>query len=536
MDQEPIRWSTEIVEETFGGVPLRMYAERPRHVAQLLGVMDRWGDRPHLCQGDRVVSFAGLRRGAADKARTLAAEGISGGDKVMLLGWNSPDWVMNFWACLQLGAIPVLANAWWGQNEVDYALELIQPRLVLADATIKPERLSGQRLGPWPADEAAAAEDLPQAPNPNGTPAGENETAIIVFTSGTEGRAKAVVLPHRALLSGLQMMLDITRQLPLKFDPERTETVLHTGPLFHIGGPQVMLRSVAVGNTLVFPGGRFDPGEVVDLVARHGVNRWSAVPTMLTRVLDHPEAQKRDLSSLRSIGTGGTPVSADLVKKLQNGLSGAAIKVALGYGMTENTGPATTASAAETERYPGTCGRPLKLVEVKIAPREGLPDGEVLVRAPTLMSGYYGIESSPIDEEGYLHTGDLGRMDETGRLWITGRSKEMIIRGGENIAPSAVETAIAALPEVVEVVAFGVPHPDLGEEVMAVVVTRNPVTEARLRNQLKGKIASFAVPTLWHVQSDPLPTNQTGKIDKKAIRDAALLNVSRPKELNADGA
>jgi acyl-CoA synthetase (AMP-forming)/AMP-acid ligase II len=484
--------------------------------------MDCWGERPHLCQGDRVVSFAGLRRGAAAKARQLRASGVGSGDKVMLLGWNSPDWVINFWACVQIGAIPVLANAWWGQSEIDYALELIKPSLILADATIKVEKLAGQRLGAWAADETVASIAVPDAPDPDGTPKGENDTAIIVFTSGTEGRAKAVVLPHRALLSGLQMMLDITRQLPLEFDPERTETVLHTGPLFHIGGPQIMLRSVAVGNTLVFTSGRFDPGEVVDLIARHRVNRWSAVPTMLTRVLDHPDEQNCDLSSLQSIGTGGTPVSADLVKKLRNGLSGATIKVALGYGMTENTGPATTASAAETEKYPGTCGRPLKLVEVQIAPREGLPDGEVLVRAPTLMSGYYGVDDSPIDKDGFLHTGDLGRMDDTGRLWITGRSKEMIIRGGENIAPSAVEAAVAALPAVAEVAVFGVPHADLGEEVMAVVVARDAITVQDLRDQLKGKLASFSIPTRWHLRTQPLPTNQTGKVDKKAVKQMAL--------------
>ena len=529
---ETPRWSDRIVVEDVAGIPFRMYAERPHRAEQLLGLAERWADRPHLIQGDRVVDFSGLRRGASDKARLLAENGIGRGDHVIILGWNSPDFIMNFWACVQIGAVPALANAWWGEREINDALDLLKPAMVLADARTRSKIPSGWRCGAWDVDENVTA-PLATVPDLNATPEGENETAVIVFTSGTEGRAKAVSLSHRALLSGLQMMLHITHQLPLQFDEGKSEVALHTGPLFHVGGPQVMLRSLTVGNTLVFPAGRFDPADVLGLIEKHRINRWTAVPTMITRVLDHPDVQTRDLRSLRAIGMGGAPVGPHLLERLRTGLPSAEPRVAIGYGLTENTGPATAASGADSVKYPGTCGRPLPCVEIRIDPRPGLPDGEVLIRSPTQMSGYYGLTDTPIDGQGCLHSGDLGRMDETGRLWITGRSKDLIIRGGENIAPAAVERALTALPQVAEAAVVGVPHPDLGEEVMAFVVLKKPATADQLQAELRSVLASFSIPSRWQFQTEPLPTNQTGKIDKATIVAQARRLVANPAKAEA---
>ena len=133
------------------------------------------------------------------------------------------------------------------------------------------------------------------------------------------------------------------------------------------------------------------------------------------------------------------------------------------------------------------------------------------------MSGYYGTEQSPIDQDGWIHTGDLGHLDDSGHLWITGRCKDLIIRGGENIAPAAVERALMAIPGVTEAAVFGVPHPDLGEEVMAIVVVEGEHTPEQLQEQLRANVASFAVPSRWRLQRDPLPINNTGKVDKPAL-------------------
>jgi acyl-CoA synthetase (AMP-forming)/AMP-acid ligase II len=144
------------------------------------------------------------------------------------------------------------------------------------------------------------------------------------------------------------------------------------------------------------------------------------------------------------------------------------------------------------------------------------------------MSGFFGLTETPIDPEGWLHTGDLGRLDDKGNLWITGRCKDMIIRGGENIAPAAIESALASIPGVTEAVVFGLPHPDLGEEVMAIVQVHGDITEQQLREQLRAKVASFAVPSRWQLQTTPLATNHTGKVDKAAL--SAQARVERQQE------
>ncbi|XVV10185.1 class I adenylate-forming enzyme family protein [Actinoplanes sp. CA-131856] len=491
-------------------MPLRTYTDRPRDVAGLLAQAERWSMRPHIVQGDTVLDFSQLRHAALAKAAELAAHGADRGDRILLLGFNSPDWIINFWATVSLGAVPVLGNAWWSPQELAGCLDLVDPVLVLADSRAARALPSGTAAAPWRCDVAASAgpaEPLTNAPGHN-----EDAPAAIVFTSGTEGHPKAVVLSHRSLLAGLQMLLHITKRLPHQVVQDTGDAGLHTGPMFHIGGIQTLLRAIVVGDTLVMPAAKFDPGEALRLIERWRIARWSAVPTMVSRVLEHPDRLQRDLSSLRSITVGGAPVHAEFLARLHSGLPGVQPRVATGWGLTENGGQATAASGRDTRERPGTCGKPLPLVEIKIA------DGdEILVRSPTQMIGYFGMEDSPVDSLGWLHTGDLGHIDADGYLWITGRAKDMIIRGGENIAPAAVEQALAALPGVIESAVFGVPSADLGEEIMAVVVVEPGRTAEQLGDELRTRLASFAVPSRWNLRQERLPTTHSGKIDKGRI-------------------
>jgi len=508
-------WGKEIATETVGGISYRVYIDRPRRVERVLDFASRWGARPHIIQGERVVTFEELHRGAVAKARQLADMGIRRGDRIFILGWNSPEWVLNFWACLLVGAVPVLANAWWSEVEVGNGLAALQPAMTLADDRCAARVPADARRGPWGIDMAwwqegdAFADDGAR---------GEEETALIIFTSGTSGQPKAVVLTHRALLARLQMTLHITRKLPHQIDETAPRDVtLITGPLFHVGGMQTLMRAVIVGDTLVLSEGRYDPAEVLASIERNKVKRWNAVPTMVTRLLDHPDVSRRDLSSLKSISIGGAPVHAELMQRIRTQLPSVSPRIPTGYGLTENGGQATAAAGSEDISELGSTGKPLPCVEIRFLAHPGLPDGEILLRSPTQMSGFFGLDESPIDAEGWLHTGDLGRLDDKGNLWITGRCKDMIIRGGENIAPAAIERALLNIPGVAETVVFGVPHPDLGEEVMAVVVTDADLTPQQLQDQLRGQIASFAVPSRWRIQREALPTNDTGKVDKKAI-------------------
>lgn len=503
------RWGTEIAVEDVNGIPYRMYVDRPHRLEHLLKLGPRWGDRPHIVQGDRVLTFDDLIEQVGRKTAELIALGVSAENRVFLMGWNSPDYVVNYWAVLKAGGVPVLVNTWWSEAEVADALDLLAPVLVLADARAVSKIPNGWATGPW--ETTGPANDAAEAP----TLSNENAPGVIIFTSGTSGKPKAVVLSHRGLLSNLQMLLVMSKRLP--HQPSSSDVALHTGPLFHIGGAQAMLRAVTVGNTLVMPRGRFDPSELLELVETWKVNRWAAVPTMISRVLEHPDVLTRDLSSLRAVTLGGAPLHAELQERIRTGLPGAEARIATGYGLSENGGQATAASDGDTVRRPGTSGRALPLTEVKIVPREGLPDGEIVIRAPTQMSEYYGVADSPIDAEGWLATGDLGKLDADGYLWITGRSKELIIRGGENVAPAAVERALMGTPGVRDAVVFGLPHADLGEEVAAVVVTDPSCSDVSVQQAVRATLASFSVPSWWRFQKESLPVNATGKIDKAAV-------------------
>ncbi len=510
-----MRWGDQVAVEMVGGVPYRMYTDRPRRVESLIPFAIRWANRPHIFQADRVLTFEQTAWAIAAKARELKALAVKPGDRVFLLAWNGPEWVVNFWACIQVGAVPVLANAWWSAAEVSDALDALRPVMTLADARCAEKVPAQGRLGPW------AIEVQPTFSGDAGTASGasqdEEDTALIIFTSGTSGRPKAVVLSHRAVLARLHMTLHVTRKLPHQIDARKHDVTLITGPLFHVGGMQTLLRAFVTGDTLVLPAGRFDPGEVLALIEQHKIKRWNAVPTMVSRVLDHEDARRRNVSSLKSISIGGAPVHAELMRRIHETLPSVSPKIPTGYGLTENGGQATAAAGSEDVALLGSTGKPLSCVEVSFLTHEGLPDGEVLLRSPTQMSGYFGIDESPIDAQGWLHTGDLGRLDDQGNLWITGRCKDMIIRGGENIAPAAIESALMALPGVTEAVVFGVPHPDLGEEVMAVVVVDGQVTRQQLNDQLRARISSFAVPSQWRLQTTPLATNDNGKVDKAKI-------------------
>ena len=517
-------WGKEIATETIGGIPYRMYTDRPRRVEHLIAFTSRWGNRPHIIHGDRVLSFADLRNAAQAKATELKTIGIKNGNLVFILGWNSPEWVVNFWACLLAGGVPVLANAWWSGTEVAQGLIEIRPHLVLADTRCAEKVPPEWPMGTWDID----ASERPDDGESNNLSQDESQTALIIFTSGTSGNPKAVVLSHRAVLARLQMTLHITRKLPHQVEESARDVTLLTGPLFHVGSMQSLLRAAIVGDTIVLSPGRYDPAEVLALIERHKVNRWNCVPTMVLRLLDHPKVSRRDLTSLKSISIGGAPVHAELMQRIRVELPSVSPRIPTGYGLTENGGQATASAGADSIEQIGSTGKPLPCVEVDFLPHPGLPDGEILLRSPTQMTGYFGLDDSPINSDGWLHTGDLGRLDEKGNLWITGRCKDMIIRGGENIAPVAIERALLAIPGVADAAVFGVPHPDLGEEVMAVVAIDREVTVPELEAHLRKGIASFSVPSRWKLQTMALPTNDAGKIDKKTLRAQVLAGATAP--------
>jgi long-chain acyl-CoA synthetase len=291
-------------------------------------------------------------------------------------------------------------------------------------------------------------------------------------------------------------------------------------PLFHMGGVQVVLSSLLTGGTLSFLEGRFEPGEVLRLIEEEKIRVWGGVPTMISRVLDHPDLATRNTSSLSTVTISGASVSTALLDRVRSAFPSARRSAGTVYGMTEAGGTLTAVAGAAMEDRPGTVGRPLPTVELRISEPDADGVGEIEARSPTLMSGYWQqADEAVITADGWLHTGDLGRIDSDGFLYVVGRSKDIVIRGGENIACANVEMALASHVDVEEVAVVGLPHPDYGEEVGVAIVLRPgaDVDEAALRRFAAERLAYFEVPSRWWLRTDALPTNATGKVMKQAL-------------------
>ncbi|MBA3742847.1 class I adenylate-forming enzyme family protein [Sporichthya sp.] len=512
-------WGTEVTRRE-RGIAFQMYAPRRTHLASLLDDAALWSDRTHLVQGSRRLTYADLFARIEATAALLHDRGVRPGDRLLLLAPNSPEWIVMQWAGIRLGAVVALGNGWWSEPEIAHAIDLISPTLVIADAR------RGSRLpAGTPALDIAdlvdvldrATADLPTVPDVD-----EDDPALILFTAGTTGAPKAVALAHRSVIANLHNLMVGTNRLPHQLDPTRAPLViLQSGPLFHVGGLQATMLNLLGGATVVFLEGRFDAGQVLELLERERVTVWGAVPTMATRLVEHPAVGKRDLSSVRSITMGGAPVPPALLARLRDVFPNARKGLSTIYGMTELGGTVASASGALMAEHPSTAGPPGRVVDLRIENPDSSGEGEIAVRTPSQMLGYWtpeGVSTANdlIDADGFVHTGDLGRLAD-GLLYVTGRLKDLIIRGGENIAPAHVEAALLTHPQVRNAAVLGRPDPDLGEIVGACVEADPGVTVEHLLAHVKPLLSSFSVPAEWWLRTDPLPMTDAGKTDKLTL-------------------
>jgi len=516
-------WGTAVSRRTDSSTPFLMYEPRRRHLIELLDDVVRWPGRDLVVQGERRVSTERFLGAVEVATAHLVKQGLTPGERVLLLAPNSPEWVVGFWATLAAGAVIAPGNGWWSADEVAHAVRLLRPTLVIGDE----RRLASVPDGPARVtidDLRDLVDCAPARDQPPAVPAADEEDpAVIVFTSGTTGLPKGAVLAHRSIIANLHNLLAVSKRLPHTLAPDSRGTVnLHTFPLFHIGGIQIMSFGLVSGGTLVFLEGRFEAGKVLDIIERERVDVWGAVPTMAMRVLDDPTLKQRDLACVRSLSLGGAPVPPELVQRLHAAFPSARRGVSTNYGMTEAGGTVAAGSGAVMADHPGTSGRPLPVVELRIDGPDEAGAGEILVRTPGQMLGYWDdAAGTPIDDEGFLHTGDVGRLQD-GLLWVVGRTKDVVIRGGENIAAPRVEAVLLEHPDVAEVAVVGLPDPEWGEEVGAAVVHRagTAPTTAALAEFAATRLAHFEVPAHWWIRPEPLPVNAAGKVDKRTLKDA----------------
>ena len=487
--------------------------------------------------GEERLTFADLDRISDDLARALVAQhGVAKGDRVGIAMRNCPAWIVSYMAALKAGAIATLLNGWWQAAELAYALELTQPKLVIADFP-RAKRIAD--AGPWnvvalPVDRDIGAAIAPlgeggDAALPEIMP---DDDATILFTSGSTGEAKGALSTHRAVTTGvyayatgLMTLLGIMESegRPPK-NPPRT---LVNVPLFHVTGEvPVLLNSFVVARGMVLMP-KWDAGEALRLIERERITYFVGVPTMSLELMNHPDREQYDLSTLTDIAAGGAPRPVSHVSRLKESFGEA--QPALGYGLTETNAVGCSNFWGNYAAKPASTGRAQKpFVDIAIlgANDSHLPAGErgeIAIRSAANIKGYWrnpDATAAAFTADGFVKTGDIGYLDEDGYLFIVDRKKDIIIRGGENISAAEVEAACYACPAVAEAAVFGVPDERLGEVPLAVVHPADGVglDEAELRTFLQGRLAAFKIPARFILSGEPLPRLGTGKIDRVALK------------------
>jgi long-chain acyl-CoA synthetase len=308
---------------------------------------------------------------------------------------------------------------------------------------------------------------------------------------------------------------------------DRQTAGLLTSPLFHVSGCHSSLVVGTLGGIkLVIPEGKFEPDKALQLIQDEQITIWATVPTMVWRVCEHPARHDYDTSSVSSVAFGGSP-SADELQRMVRETFPNVRSTSNAYGLTESSSVATVINGRDAVERPTSVGPPVPVVDIKIVDANGdeVPQGgtgEVLIKGPIIMAGYWGKPEATAEtvRDGWLHTGDVGHVDEDGYLFITDRVKDMIIRGGENIYCVEIEQRLVLHPDIADAAVIGVPHPELGEEVKAVVQVAPgaPLTDDDVRAWVAETLANFKVPTYVERREDKLPRNASGKLLKNALR------------------
>jgi long-chain acyl-CoA synthetase len=549
----------EVVTESVNGVEMKVYKERLPHLRAIAEIaLARGDEREFIVYGKERIGFATFFARANAVSAALHTEwGVGSGDRVAVLSANNPEWCISFWATVDLGAILVGLNGWWKSDEVIYGLQDSGSKVLIADRK-RFERIA-DRLDECPdlevvflidAHPADLGLDDPRlrrfaeleadlgAPLPD-LPIDEDDAAVIFYTSGTTGKPKGAISTHRSMVANLQntmfkaisgAMLEATAEPRPGGGPGAGsgDTVsLLTSPLFHVSGcHSSLVVGTLAGVKVVMTEGKFEPANVLQIIQDERVTVWATVPTMVWRVCEHPQRHDYDTSSVTMVAFGGSPSAEELQRKVFDTFPNVRATTN-SYGLTESSSVATTINGDDSLRKPDSVGPPVPVVDIKIidtAGREaptGSP-GEVLIKGPIIMPGYWGkpeaTASTVID--GWLHTGDIGHVDDEGFLYITDRAKDMIIRGGENIYCVEIEQRLVDHPDVADAAVIGVPHPELGEEVKAIVQVAPgcSLTDDGIRTWVRDALADFKVPTYVELTTDKLPRNASGKLLKNVLR------------------
>ena len=470
-----------------------------------------------------VIDYGTLNDQVLKLAGRLAGTGARG-DRVAVLAWNCPEFVALIYAVPASGRILVPLNARLAPAEWIYQLQAAGVSILFGDAELLqpllqhpdfPENITVVDLQD---DYVSWQETGPVAPLP---PTATVDPVWILYTSGSTGRPKGAVLTHRSFMAGLH-------SAALGRPVQSGDRYLYPFPLFHVAAHNVLLQHRH--GAAVILSRSFDANETLNACRELQVTTMSLAPTMIAMLLDHPQFSPADLSTVRTIGYGASAMPETLLRRL---LTETDVGLCQSYGMTELSGSVAFLTVADHQRAAQerpallqSVGKPLPTVDIKLesdteqacAPGER---GEILVKASQCMREYWRqpAETAETLRDGWLHTGDIGRFDPEGYLYIVDRKKDMIISGGENIASREVEEVLRRHPAVRDCAVIGLPHPRWGETPCAVLQLAADTSDAALDVHCRQWLAAYKTPKRW-IRVAALPLNAAGKVDKPALRRA----------------
>jgi len=545
-----------MTEREIDGVSYPVFEQREPSLRGAYAFAAAHGDADFLVYEGQRLSFSESLQQAWKLAHVLKTEyGVQKGDRVALIMRNYPEWCISYIAATAMGAVIVPMNGWWTTEELDFALTDCDAQVVIADRErlerLKPlvDKLGLRGIavrceGDLPVGirhYQGLIENLAEQSMPSDE-IDELDDAMILYTSGTTGHPKGAVSTHLAIMSVIKTWTLITiagvtvqaqRNQEQGIEPPANPpqpSALVSVPLFHVTGCNaIFLISLIVGRKLVLMH-KWDATRALQLIQEERVTGFTGVPTMSWEIVNHPEVDQYDLSTLASLGSGGAARPPEQVRVMTEKFPAA--PAGGGYGLTETNAMGALNSGLNYQLKPGSTGRPTyPIVEMKIVDEHGVEQsqgerGEILIKSAANIRGYWNQPEKTAADfvDGWFHTGDIGLIDSDGFLWIVDRLKEIVIRGGENISVTAVEQTLHQHPSVMEVACYGLPDERLGEILGATVmlVPGTSVTVEELKSHVGAHLAAFNIPAHISIQDQQLQRGATDKIFKRGIRETVM--------------
>ena len=480
---------------------------------------DEHSDRPAVRLDDQVLSYAELQVAAQRVTALLRARDIGPGDRVGLVLPNVPAYPVLFYGALAAGAVVVPMNPLLKAREVQFYLEDSGASIVFGwHAAVDESRKAAEAVGiDCVAVDPADFEDLlaEHEPATDVVDRKDDDTAVLLYTSGTTGQPKGAELTHANMLTNAA----VTAETLVELTPD--DVVMGCLPLFHCFGLTCGLNAaVSTGACLtLIP--RFDPVKALEVIGRDQVTAFEGVPTMYAAMLNAPDSESYDVSSLRTCISGGAAMPVEVMKSFEETFS---CMVLEGYGLSE-TAPVASFNRPDMERKPGSIGVPVRGVEMRVLDDDGKDVdagevGEIAIRGENVMKGYWNKPEATEEAipDGWFRSGDIAKQDDDGYFFIVDRKKDLIIRGGYNVYPREVEEVLYEHEAVAEAAVIGIDHPELGEEIGLAVALKPDAeaTEDELRDFAKERLAAYKYPRhVWIV--DELPKGPTGKILRREV-------------------